>query len=194
MLEQQVDKRVAWTDAHEYLYLNNCLVNLSGRPDKFIINDFLMVHRNPRDTWQSKAFQGTVVARNVIPMSRIAKSVPKSAGAPTYGDRHSSVSDKADIEKVANLLLQSAVLTRKKGRCSTGPAGSQVRVDESIAALDTGSDTVRDGKILGEIVAQRTRLEFADISQVMGEQDQQDWLQSVAQEYSAKALELSVQM
>jgi hypothetical protein len=202
MLEQQLERRVAWTDAHEYLYLNNCLLNLSGQPDKFImkdeanefINDFLMVHRNPRDSWQSKAFQGTVVARNVIPMSRIAKSVPKAAGAPTWGYTHSRVNDSADIEKIAGLLLQSAVLSRKPGRSTTGPEGSRVAVEESIAALDIGSDIVRDGRVLREIIAQRTQPKFADISESLGGVDHQEWLQSMAQEYEEEAQELGVQM
>jgi hypothetical protein len=202
MLEQQLEKRVEWTDAHEYIWLNNCVMNLSGRPDKFImkdennefINNFLMVHRNPRETWQSKAFQGTVVARNVVPMSRIAKTVPKSAGAPTYGDKHSKVNDKADIEKIASLLLQSSVLTRRQGRHSTGPSGSQVPVQESIAALDAGSDIVRDGKVLQDIIAQHTQTKFPDVSNYMDSEDEDVWLQRMAQEYALKAGELGVSM
>lgn len=88
MLEFAINRKSWWTPATEYLWLNNILVNLSGRSGKFMgldkVNELVVQKikdtHNPQGTPQAESFHLEVVGSNVFTFVHINKSVPRSFG------------------------------------------------------------------------------------------------------------------
>ena len=71
LLEQQIDREVLWTPYMRALWLRNCLLNISGAPNKFLAVDEVCEYLvcqlkssyNPKNTWQSKQFHMETLSR-----------------------------------------------------------------------------------------------------------------------------------
>ena len=83
-----IDNKCVWTAHMRYVWMNNILLNLSGREGKWMgidkVND-LVVRKvkdqyNPRGNWQSQDFFMNSISRNVFLFNNIKESVRKSAG------------------------------------------------------------------------------------------------------------------
>jgi len=124
MMEQQIDRLRVWTPEHAYLELNNCVVNPSGKPRKWVARDEfnkeinLMASdtMNPRNTWQSRRYHQETLPQCMMLLKEVKHIVPIQAGATMLGSRHGRVDDTEDIIRMAYLLVEDEVFVNKPGR------------------------------------------------------------------------------
>ncbi|KAF8461983.1 hypothetical protein BDZ91DRAFT_850768 [Kalaharituber pfeilii] len=117
-----LDNAVVWTPHMRYEWLNNILLNLSGRPGKYMgidkVNEIVVRkvkdQHNPRSAWQSKDFFLNSVSQNAFMFNEVKKAMNNGAHVPHYGTKHGVVEDKNDIELVVDILLQGEILEYKK--------------------------------------------------------------------------------
>ena len=93
MMEQQIDRLRVWTPEHAYLELNNCVVNPSGKPRKWVardefnkeINVMASDTMNPRNTWQLRRYHQETLSRCMMLLKEVKHIVPIQAGATMLG-------------------------------------------------------------------------------------------------------------
>ncbi|KAI5796530.1 hypothetical protein EDC01DRAFT_629332 [Geopyxis carbonaria] len=168
LLAFQIDKMCAWTEEQHYIWLNNIVLNLKGSENGFLAVDetIELVNRavqhvhNPRDNWQSIKFHTEHIPRNILTFIHLRDQIPPAMGAPYQGSSHSSPDDRNDIERVVGVLLENQILRRKPGRIwSSGESNStKVALQESVDALDIGSDNILNGTSLAAIIEERQRI------------------------------------
>ena len=81
-----IDKEARWTEEFKYIWYNNILVNLCGRPMKFIgidkVNEILVRkvkdQHNPHGNWQSKEFFLKAVSWNAFLFNKVKDSVNRA--------------------------------------------------------------------------------------------------------------------
>ncbi|KAF8251455.1 hypothetical protein K440DRAFT_637979 [Wilcoxina mikolae CBS 423.85] len=100
-----VDMLKTWSDDLQQVWLNHCIVNLSGCEGKWIemdrfneqlVNNIKAIY-NPRGTPASDCFQREVIARLIILFRRVKLAMANIVGATDYSSQHSEVSANADI-------------------------------------------------------------------------------------------------
>jgi hypothetical protein len=172
MLELQVDRKCLWTPECRFVYLNNCLQNLSGKDGKFQGNDNIVEHvngeikvgYNPRNTGTAQKFLLETVARNLVTFRVLDKAVLHASGAPTYGSKHSAVDARSDVNRMADQLIRDESMIRKPGRYSIGTEGNKVEVSEALDAFALGGENILLGHTLATVVNKRVnRMHFADV-------------------------------
>lgn len=125
LMEQQVDRKVLWTPYMRAIWRNNCLLNLTGRPNKFLAVDEVCEYLvrqlkssyNPRNTWQSKEFHMQTLSRLTMFLRDVRTVVASSSGAPSYGTKHSRVASEKDILTIVQHVNEHQLCpTIKEGR------------------------------------------------------------------------------
>lgn len=166
MLELLLDRKTWWTAGMEFLWLNNAVINLSGRERKFMGVDqanellvkMLKVTHNPRGTPQSKDFHLNVVAMNAFTFSRIGKKVVRSSGAPEYGSKHGKVDDRVDSRTVMETVMRKGLMRRSNGR-SSGSEAQPVNISPAMDLLSLGKYSILyGGKLNAMVRARKLRL------------------------------------
>lgn len=82
-----IDRECVWDERFTYLWKNNILVNLQGRPMKFMgidkVNEILVRkvkdQHNPNGNWQSKEFFLKSVSRNAFLFNNFKDSINRKA-------------------------------------------------------------------------------------------------------------------
>ena len=123
-LEETINRRLVWKDLYKEIWLNNCLVNITGRKRSWmswdeaceITVDQIKNDYNPRRSWQSRNFHLNVVSLNINLLRIIKRQVMQSAGASTWGMRKSEVNTMKDIKTLVGLMVQDGIFIRKSGR------------------------------------------------------------------------------
>jgi len=170
MMEQQIDRLAVWTPEHAYLELNNCVVNPSGKPRKWVAQDEfneeinLMASEtmNPRNTWQSRRYHQETLPRCMMLLKEAKRIVPIQVGATILGTRHGRVDDTEDIIKIANLLVEDEVFVNKPGRSFTGLGSTKVMVEASVDTFQEGAKEIIGGKMFRAILKRKQMKSFPD--------------------------------
>ncbi|KAF8460249.1 hypothetical protein BDZ91DRAFT_851632 [Kalaharituber pfeilii] len=134
LLEQAIDRKCVWTSWYRQMWRENILQNLTGRPGGYVgvdeICEIAVRHikqdYNPRGTWQSKRFHLEDISRNIMSFRDLKFNVHSSAGAQTYGSRHSRVDVSKDRELLIRILLEEDLFTWKEGRTTVDSCGGTV--------------------------------------------------------------------
>ncbi|KAA8893175.1 hypothetical protein FN846DRAFT_896208 [Sphaerosporella brunnea] len=172
MLELQVDRKCLWTPECQFVYLNNCLQNLSGKSNKYQGNDNIVEHvnaeikvsYNPRNTGTAQKFLLETVARNLVTFWILDKAVLHTSGAPKYGSKHSTVNARYDITRMADTIISDQSMVRKPGRYSIGVEGNKVEVSEAVDAFALGGENILSGHTLENVLHKRIyRLHLGDV-------------------------------
>lgn len=104
-LLQNINRRALWTPFYPQIWLDNCLVNISGRPNCWlsldevceITVDQLKNDYNLRGSWQSRDYHLNTVSPNIHLLRIIKEQVMRSCWASTGGLRKGAVSIMKDI-------------------------------------------------------------------------------------------------
>ena len=163
MLEQKIDRLVVWTPQMRKVWLNNCLVNLSGAPNKFLGLDELMelciqmikVHYSEGGNWKLKDFKTEVISICLILFRDMARGVYRASGAPILGTRHSRVQQAKDVQILVRELVDEGAFYFSEGHCTGGSSNNPVTVRESIDAMTVGRDKLAWGGPIAEVVNHR---------------------------------------
>jgi hypothetical protein len=174
MMEQQIDRLRVWTPEHAYLDLNNCVVNPSGKPRKWVardefneeINLLASDTMNPRNTWQLRRYHQETLPRCMMLLKDAKHIVPMQAGANMLGSHHGRVDDTEDIIRMANLLVEDEVFVNKPGRSFSGLGITKVGVVPSVDTFQEGAKEIIGGKMLTEILKRRQMKNFPDAPDV----------------------------
>lgn len=106
--------------------MENCLINPSGRPNKFYADDRFgetIVKLNkekirPSANATTDAFFRDTVAPNVLTLWRCKTILAQATGATNHGNRHKVVETYPDVQFVVGLLLSEDIFTEQPGRGS----------------------------------------------------------------------------
>jgi hypothetical protein len=181
LLEFQVTRRALWTPEAEFLYKNNCLVNLSGKGTMpvdqavEIINENIKVSQQtqkiasggilteetakvaytPRGTMQSKEYQKVHMARCLAVLRTVREKVSESMDVQRNGSSHTEVNAAGDIKRIAELLIKDLAMVQCIGRHQCGPRGSPLEVQEVIDGFDAGVEEIMKGETLKAVLEKR---------------------------------------
>jgi hypothetical protein len=141
----------------------NALVNLNGRPNKWIaIDEFnewviraIKSVYNPCGSFQSTNFTCDIISRNIISFRQVILNIHKSSGAPTWGTKKSRVNDSYDVKAILATLVNEKVFRFAPGRVEAGPAGAPIRIKESLDLYRDGADAICAGEVLRKYVARK---------------------------------------
>lgn len=123
-LLQNINRRALWTPFYHQVWLDNCLVNISGRPNCWlsldevceITVDQLKNDYNPRGSWQSRDYHLNVVSPNIHLLRIIKEQVMRSSWASTGGLKKGAVSIKKDVSVLCRVLIEEGALIMTPGR------------------------------------------------------------------------------
>ncbi|KAF8241610.1 hypothetical protein K440DRAFT_641789 [Wilcoxina mikolae CBS 423.85] len=98
-LEWSAGMLKTWSDDLKRVWLNHCIVNLSGHEGKWIEMDrfneqlvnYIKAIYNPRGTPTSDHFQREVIAHLIILFGPVKLAMAKAVGATDYSSQHSEV-------------------------------------------------------------------------------------------------------
>ncbi|RPB29288.1 hypothetical protein L211DRAFT_844289 [Terfezia boudieri ATCC MYA-4762] len=138
-----IDKEVVWTEEFKYIWYNNILVNLCGRPMKFMGID------------KSKDFFLKAVSQNAFLFNTVKNSMDRSAHLSDLATRHGSVDDKDDCQIVIRTLLQYDVMRFKKGRSTGGSVYNAVEIKPALDLFCLGERVITREAFLDNIMAER---------------------------------------
>ncbi|KAA8909008.1 hypothetical protein FN846DRAFT_1020806 [Sphaerosporella brunnea] len=167
LLEFQVTRRALWTPEAEFLYKNNCLVNLSGKGTMpvdqavEIINENIKVAYTPRGTMQSKEYQKVHLARCLAVLRTVREKVLQSMDVQRNGSSHTEVNAAGDIKRIAELLIKDLAMVQCIGRHQCGARGSPLEVQEVIDGFDVGVEEIMKGETLRAVLEKRPTTETA---------------------------------
>ena len=158
-LLQNINRKVLWTPFYREVWLNNCLVNISGRPGCWmsldevceITVDQLKNDYNPRGSWQSRQYHLNVVSPNIHLLRIIKERVMSSACASTGGLKKGIVSIKKDVSVLCKVLVEDGIFIPTPGRIGLegveGGRGGHRKYKEASNALEIGIMSLRDKDI-----------------------------------------------
>ena len=163
MLEQKIDRLVTWTPEMRRVWLNNCLVNLSEAPNKFMGFDELLelciqmikVHYSGGGNWGLEDSKTKVISTCLILFRDMARGVYRASGAPIPDTRHSRVQQAKDVQIVVQELVKQGTFCFSEGRCSE--ESNLAAVSESIDVMAVGRGKLASGGRIVEVINQRLR-------------------------------------
>ena len=169
LMEQQVDRKAVWKPFMREIWRRNCLLNLSGVPNKFLAVDEVCEHLvrqlkssyNPRNSWQSKEFHMKTLSRLIMFLCDVRSAVATSSGAPSYGTRHSKVASDKDIETIIRHLNENKLLFYPGGRIRISDMHNARRAQESLDAWAIGTVQHWTGVPLAAVVRRRIDQQLA---------------------------------
>jgi hypothetical protein len=142
-----------WSDEMKEYWMENCLINPSGKVEGFMACDFLgeyvvrevkrMMHHNLTDVTARWLYE--VIAVQVLLFREVRKKMAEECDSPMGGMHSSSVSTQAEVANVAQQLLRDGVTEQKPGRGSIDGLESEDLHGAGLTALGT---TVRIGKYI----------------------------------------------
>ena len=146
LMEQQVDRKALWKPYMRTVWWRNCLLNLSGKSNKFLAVDEVCEHLvrqlkssyNPRNTWQSKEFHMHTLSRLTMFLRDVCATVARSSGAPSYGTRHSQVASERDIATITDHVNENKLLYYQPGRVRISTMHNSRRAQEGLDAWAIG--------------------------------------------------------
>ena len=164
-----MDHKVLWTPYMKAIWRNNCLLNLSGRPNKFLAVDEVCEYLvrqlkssyNPRNTWQSKEFHMQTLSRLTMFLRDVRTTVAASSGAPSYGTRHSHVSSEKDVMTIIQHICENHLVYYKPGRTQVSHLHNARQVKESSDAWSIGKAQHWSGIPLASVMRKRVDLQLA---------------------------------
>ncbi|KAF8468223.1 hypothetical protein BDZ91DRAFT_848070 [Kalaharituber pfeilii] len=166
LLEFVIDRRFVWSDEMRGLWLENILLNLSGKPGKFMgideMNEYVVREQkdcyNPKHNIQSKEYHLGTVARNIMTFRNAKRTILRSTGAPLCGGHHSRVDDSKDIELLVETLINSeAMVFKSKRQNKAGTAANPVQIKEATDAWSLGMKVLCGGSPLDVVISKRTK-------------------------------------
>lgn len=168
-MEHQVARKALWTPYMPAIWRNNCLLNLSGKPNKFLAVDEvceylvrqLKLSYNLRNTWQSKEFHMETLSQLTMFLRDVRTTVLASSGAPSYGTRHSHVSSEKDIKTIIQHISESQLVYYKPGQTQVSQLHNARRVKESSDAWSIGKLQHWTGIPLASVVRKRVGEQLA---------------------------------
>ena len=123
-LLQNINRKALLTPFYHQVWLDNCLVKISGRPNCWlsldevceITVDQLKNDYNPRGSWQSRDYHLNVVSPNIHLLRIIKEQVMRSSWASTGGLKKGAVSIKKDVSILFRVLIEEGTLIMTPGR------------------------------------------------------------------------------
>lgn len=109
-------------------WLKSCLINISGRPNKFVPEDrfgetIIMLNKdniNPSANAKSDEFLRETVSRNVLSLCNSKEALSQATGSTSHGNRHSTVGSYPDVCYLVKLLIKESVFHEQLGRSDGG--------------------------------------------------------------------------
>lgn len=113
-----------WKEEMKEVWLQSCLINISGRPKKFVPDDrfgetIIMLNKeniNPSANAKSDEFLRETVSRNVLSLWNSKKVLSQATGSTSHGNRHSTVSSFPDVCYLVKLLVNKSAFEEQLGR------------------------------------------------------------------------------
>jgi hypothetical protein len=120
MFDAKARRAKEWTPEMRELFLMNCVVNISGREDKFLaideFNEWLIKGIkfiwNPSANFRSEHHTREVVSPNIMSLRKSIAAVMKTITASTGGMRRTRADDRADIRKLLRSFLEEEMSAR----------------------------------------------------------------------------------
>lgn len=180
-LLQNINRKALWTPFYQQVWLDNCLVNISGRPNCWlsldevceITVDQLKNDYNPRGSWQSRDYHLNVVSPNIHLLRIIKEQVMRSACASTGGLRKGAVSIEKDISVLCKVLVEEGMLIMTPGRVGLERVLEVGRVEirkyqEASDPIEIGIGNLRDKDIPSvlEKIKEKQSLFFEEVGDI----------------------------
>lgn len=159
-LLQNINRKVLWTPFYRQVWLDNSLVNISGRANCWlsldevceITVDQLKNDYNLRGSWQSRSFHLNVVSPNIHLLQIIKDRVMKSSCASTGGLKKGIVSISKDVSVLCKVLVEDGVFILTPGRDGLdrlveGGVVESRKYHEASDPLEIGIRSLRDKHI-----------------------------------------------
>lgn len=154
-LLQNINRKVLWTPFYREVWLDNCVVNITGRPGCWmsldevceITVDQLKNDYNPRGSWQSRHYHLNVVSPNIHLLRVIKERVMRSACASTGGLKKGIVSISKDVSVLCKILIEDGVFIQTPGRVGMERVEGVMeyrKYKEASDALEIGIMRLRD--------------------------------------------------
>ncbi|MCJ1343041.1 hypothetical protein MMC31_001230 [Peltigera leucophlebia] len=113
-----------WKKEMKDAWLESCLINISGWPNKFIPDDrfdeiIIMLNKeniNPSANAKSDKFLWETVSQNVLSLCNSKETLSQATGLTSHGNRHSIVSSYPDVCYLVKLLTNEAVFNEQLRR------------------------------------------------------------------------------
>jgi hypothetical protein len=116
--------RHCWSEEYKMEYMNNCLVNLSGKKEGFLATDALCEHligeiksMVPNNvTEKTLEYLFNVVSRQIFFLKEVRSKMTSETQAPPQKNHHIAVKNYADLKVVCNELLRARIGHHQNGR------------------------------------------------------------------------------
>lgn len=97
--------------------MDYCLINMSGRPNKFFVNDQFdetIIKENkdkvrPSANAKSNKFLRKRVALNIISLTKIREIMAIKNGTTNYSNHHLAVNNTVDVSKLIQLPVKDSI-------------------------------------------------------------------------------------
>lgn len=159
-LLQNINRKALWTPFYHQIWLDNCLVNISGRPNCWlsldevceITVDQLKNDYNPRGSWQSCDYHLNVVSPNIHLLRIIKEQVMRSSWVSTGGLRKGAVSIRKDVSVLCKVFIEEGTLIMTPGRVGLervleGGTVELRKYEEASDPIENGIRNLRDKDI-----------------------------------------------
>lgn len=158
LLETYCNFKWEFTPAYRELRLNNWLVNLHGKPGRFIERDLMQEHNNfwLEDLAQHKGsefddkYYRNILSMHVHHFLRLKESMEERVSLKARGKKHGAPHLNNELRAMMGVLRDNEVLLRRPGR------------HEGFEAVDdfrTGLQALRDGKLKDFITRTTTNID-----------------------------------
>ena len=112
-----------WKKEMKEAWLHSCLINISGRPNKFVPDDWfgetiIMLNKeniNPSANAKSDEFLRETVSRNVLSLWNSKAVLSQAARSTSHGNRHSTISSFPDICYLIKILANESAFEEQLG-------------------------------------------------------------------------------
>lgn len=124
LLEQTIKRNLKWTPLYKSVFLNSCLLNMSGRPrccmslDEAceITVDGINNDYNPRGSLQSTEFHINVLSPNINLLRVVRNNVMRKAAAAESGSRSGIPSNAIDVQRLCASMMEEGIFIETPGR------------------------------------------------------------------------------
>lgn len=142
-----------WKKEMKEAWLQSCLINISGRPNKFVPDDrfgetIIMLNKeniNPSANAKSDEFLRETVSRNVMSLWNGKEALSRATGSTSHGNRHSTVGSFPDICYLVKLLTNESVFHEQLGR-----GASETELPDLFA---NGTTSLAKGVLLADYIS-----------------------------------------